>query len=39
MGVMLGAGFGEDAVLLRLAAQIEQAAPWRHRHPAVSLWS
>lgn len=39
IGVMLGAGFGEDVVLLRLAAQIEQAAPWRHHHPPVSLWS
>ena len=39
IGVMLGGGFGEEAVLLRVASQIEQAAPWRHLHPPVSLWS
>ena len=38
IGVMFGAGFGEDAMLLRLAGQIEHAAPWRNRHPRVSLW-
>lgn len=30
IGVMLGAGFGQDALLLALAAQIEEAAPWSH---------
>ena len=39
MGVMLGAGFGEDAVLFRLAAQLEAAAPWRQLHPPVSVWT
>lgn len=28
VGVQLAAGFGEDALLLRLATQIEQAQPW-----------
>lgn len=39
MGVMLGAGFGRDDVLFRVAGQLEQAAPWRDRHPAVSVWT
>jgi amidase len=39
IGVMLGAGFGAEAVLFRLAAQLEDAAPWRGRHPPVSVWN
>jgi amidase len=39
LGVMLGAGFGQEAVLFRLAGQVERAAPWRHRHPPVSAWT
>jgi amidase len=39
LGVMLGAGFGAQALLLQVSAQIEAAAPWRHRHPPVSVWA
>lgn len=39
MGVMLGAGFGNEAVLLRVAAQLERAVPWHKRHPPNSLWT
>lgn len=39
LGVMLGAGFAQEAVLFRLAGQIERAAPWRHRHPPISAWT
>jgi amidase len=39
VGVMLGGGFGEDSMLLRVSAQLEQAAPWRDRHPPVSVWN
>ena len=33
VGVMLAARPGEEATLVALAAQVEQAAPWRHRTP------
>ncbi|MBN9510539.1 MAG: amidase [Alphaproteobacteria bacterium] len=39
LGVMLGARYGDEATLLRVAAQIEAAAPWRQRHPPVSVWN
>lgn len=39
LGVMLGAGFGAEATLLRVSAQLERAAPWRGRHPPVSVWT
>ncbi len=35
VGVQLAARFGDDAVLFRLAAQLEEAHPWRERRPAV----
>lgn len=35
VGVMLAMAPGEDAELLRLAAQIEAVAPWRDRTPPV----
>lgn len=37
VGVMLGAGFGAEELLLSLAGQLEQASPWAHRYPA--MWS
>jgi len=36
IGVQLIAGYGREDVLLRLGAQLEEAAPWRDRHPPVS---
>jgi len=35
MGVSFGARFGDEATLFRIAAQLEQAAPWKDRRPAV----
>ena len=35
IGMMLSARLGDDARLLRLAAQIEQAYPWFDRRPAI----
>ena len=39
LGVMIGAAFGAEATLLRVSAQLETAAPWRDRHPPVSVWT
>lgn len=33
IGAMFTAAFGNDSMLLSLAAQLEQAAPWGHRYP------
>jgi amidase len=33
VGVMLAAAPGADGLLLRIAAELERAAPWAHRHP------
>jgi amidase len=35
IGVQFAAGFGQDGLLLRLAGQLEQAAPWAGRVPPV----
>jgi Asp-tRNA(Asn)/Glu-tRNA(Gln) amidotransferase A subunit family amidase len=33
VGIQIGAGFGNEALLFRLAAQLEQAKPWKDRKP------
>lgn len=35
VGVQLIGHFGDESGLLRLAASLEQVAPWRHRHPVI----
>ncbi|MFN4146351.1 MAG: amidase [Runella sp.] len=35
VGVMFTAALGDEALLLQLAAQIEQAKPWFHRLPTI----
>ncbi|MBL8575692.1 MAG: amidase [Mesorhizobium sp.] len=35
IGVHFGAGFGKDALLLQLAAELERAAPWAIRRPPI----
>ena len=35
LGVQFVGHLGSDGALLRLAAQIEEAAPWIHRFPAT----
>jgi amidase len=35
IGMMFSARYGDEATLFRLAAQLEEAMPWKDRHPAV----
>ena len=33
IGVMLAGRMGDEATLISLSAQLEQARPWKDRHP------
>jgi amidase len=35
IGVMLAGRMGDEATLISLSAQLEQARPWRDRHPTI----
>jgi len=35
VGIHMSAGFGSEAQLLQLAAQLEETAPWSHRRPTA----
>ena len=36
IGIHLAAGFGQDATLIALCAELEQAMPWAHRSPPMA---
>jgi len=38
IGVQFAGRFGDEAILFRLAAQLEQARPWANRWPPVSVF-
>ena len=35
IGVMLAGRMGDEATLISLSAQLEQARPWKDRYPAI----
>ena len=35
IGVQLVGRYGDEATILRLSAQLEQARPWTQRHPSI----
>ena len=35
IGMMLAGRFGDESTLFRLAAQLEEARPWKDKHPKV----
>ena len=39
IGVHFGGRMADEATLFRLAAQLEEARPWRNRRPGTSVWS
>ena len=36
VGVQLVAAYGREDLLIRIASQLEQASPWKDKHPPVS---